>query len=232
MNQPKSEEHAEGWVSHVVLETLAAVDGLENQLLPEERALIENSTDSNRRKLFTAGRISAHKAVQRALPSSPINPIIRDSSGQPIFIQGVRGSISHCDGFAVAAASSTPYFLGLGIDVEHRKRPITSAVRERITSQAEKDCYGSLLETENDLAIKIFCAKEALFKACFPFIGRAFSFKDVSILISSPQEPIVRPAEKLSNHLTQELKTNWRLALNYQEIKGRVIAVAALLKTL
>lgn len=200
----------------------------EPQLLPEEAALIAGSTSPERRQNFTAGRIAARKAVSRISAEQGQLPILRGESNQPLFPQGIQGSISHCDHLACAVVASHPRIFAVGVDVEAKTRTINSKVVERITSPAEREFYQSVPAEERELWVKIFCAKEALFKACFPMILREFTFKDVDVLFRSPAEAKLHFSERLEDRLRERCPRNWRLDVDFREHRGKVVAIAAI----
>ena len=213
------------------LEFCPPTDGLEAQLSMEELALIAGSTSSSRRQLFSAGRICAQRALARALNSKEFSPILRGESGEPSFPSGTRGSISHCDSMACAVVSVDQVSLGIGIDMEAASRKMNPRVIERISTQAERECYqsltGALLQ---QTWLKIFCGKEAIFKACFPYLKRECSFGDVSIILSSSEDIRVHPSEKMREKLNSTIAGPWQLQLRFQTHKGCEVALAEIRK--
>lgn len=94
----------------------------------------------------------------------------------------VIGSVSHTRDMAIAAVSSTTRYLAIGIDCERLLEADTSAkIRDQILSDNDK---AHLQTTKADFCTAltaIFSAKESLFKALNPIVGRFFGFRDVDV---------------------------------------------------
>lgn len=213
---------------HLTIEFEAPSSNNLSLLFPEEAALIQQATSAKRRELFAAGRIAARRAISALRPSKSPSAILRGPSNEPLFPSGIHASISHCDQLACAVASSNTALLGLGVDIEQRNRPLSPRVVQRITSATERECYRTLPDDEHSLWIKIFCAKEAIFKAAFPYILRDFSFPDVSVLFSSESYARVHFSERLESRLRERCPPRWKLDLDFREGRGKTIALAAL----
>lgn len=203
-------------------------DALLPLLHPEETALIEHSTSTQRRQLFAAGRVAGRRMLGHLKPNTAGESILRGDSNQPLFPSGIQASISHCDQLACAAGISHPSVLGLGVDIEQRNRPLSPRVIERITSPNEKECYRSLSPNERSLWVKLFCAKEAIFKASFAYILRDFSFHDVDILFSSELDAHVHYSERLAARLKERCPPKWRMDLKFLDVRGKTVALALL----
>ncbi len=212
----------------VIIEFEPPQTGLLAQLYPDEAAIVENSASPRRRELFAAGRIAARRAIENVRPGQPAPAILRGDSNQPLFPAGVHASISHCDQLACAVATTHKSVLGIGIDMEQRNRPLSPRVVERITSATEKECYRTLPDDEHSLWIKIFCAKEAIFKAAFPYILRDFTFSDVDVLFSSESSARVHYSDRLEKRLKEKCPPRWKLDLDFREMRGKTIAIAVL----
>jgi 4'-phosphopantetheinyl transferase EntD len=215
-------------LDNIVIEYQLPDKSDEKQLNEGEIAVIEGSSSLTRRKLFCAGRISAHRALFQLDAKFASIALLKGESGEPLFPKGIVGSISHCDSLACAAVSKSDSIKGLGIDVEHSKRRLSARVIERIMSNEERECYKDITKEDSAIWIRLFCAKEALFKACFQYIKRDFGFSDVSLLFSSPDDVHIHPSSKLKERLDNELNSKWQLTLSFKEYKGNLLAIAIL----
>jgi 4'-phosphopantetheinyl transferase EntD len=197
-------------------------------LLPEEMALIAESTSKTRRATFAAGREAAHKALFQLETHYTPAPILRTETGAPIFPAHVRGSISHSDRLGCAAVSNNPKILGVGIDTEALNRKLSPRVIERISSEAERSTYATIDTEESNVWLRIFCAKEALFKACYQYIQRDFSFTDVDVIFNSANSAHAHAGPALRQRLLETCPKGTQLALDLREERGAIIIVAAL----
>lgn len=130
---------------------------------------------------FAAGRWCAIRALRRCGYGGPsVIPIGIERA--PCWPMGYIGAISHCKGLAVAIAGEQQHYSGVGIDIE---RPVPIDTLRQIISH---------VATQPELKIGIaqglpydiwstilFSAKESLFKALYPTVGRYFDFLDAVI---------------------------------------------------
>jgi 4'-phosphopantetheinyl transferase EntD len=151
-------------------------------LFPEEEAQLGKAVDKRRRE-FTAGRGCARDALA-ALGVAPA-PIARGAGGAPGWPAGTVGSITHCAGYAAAAAARTRDVLAVGVDAEP-DQPLPDRVLGAVTSAAERDRLGDLAARAPGPCWDrlLFSAKESVYKAWFPLTGRWLGFADASIAIS------------------------------------------------
>ncbi|HEX8074826.1 MAG TPA: 4'-phosphopantetheinyl transferase superfamily protein [Thermoleophilaceae bacterium] len=162
--------------SVVTVETRS--DLLEVELFPEEVASVGNAVEKRRRE-FVTGRACARRALER-LGVGPV-PIASGEKGEPLWPDGVVGSITHCDGFRACAAAMAGDIASVGIDAEVHV-PLPDGVLESVSSPQERRrlaghgadvCFDKLL----------FSAKESIYKAWFPLARRWLGFEDVELSI-------------------------------------------------
>jgi 4'-phosphopantetheinyl transferase EntD len=126
------------------------------------------------------GRVAARAALaslhvdEGDLPPGPAGP------GWP---DGIVGSIAHTDGTAVAIAARMTDRAALGIDLERSDRSISARVLRRISTESERKWLSS---TSEDMALVLFCAKEATYKALSRFERHPLLFTDVSFELRAP----------------------------------------------
>jgi len=134
---------------------------------------------TRRRAEFTLGRAAAATALVR-LGLDPPPPILRGPQGEPMWPDGVIGSISHCCGWAVAVATTQPPCIAIGVDIEKVSdvagldgRPVCTPRELRWSDERPG-------ETSLRLAL-ILSAKETLFKALFPLQQQFIEFRSVEL---------------------------------------------------
>ncbi len=125
-----------------------------------------------RRSEFAAGRRAARAGMaslglpQAAIPQGP--------DRAPVWPAGLAGSIAHCETLCIAAVSQT--HRSIGIDIEPAT-PLADDLIPIICADAEQ---AWLPQTgRGRVAKQIFSAKEAVYKAQYPLIGRIIGFDDV-----------------------------------------------------
>lgn len=154
-------------------------DRVDGPLLGDEGAAIERAIEKRRRE-FTAGRVLAREALDViGIAPTPV-PVGEDRA--PRWPAEVIGSITHTRGFcAVAVARRSPGLIGIGIDVEPDEA-LAEAVLERIALPAEIERLRAAGDALH-LGRRLFCAKEALYKAQYPETREFLGFRDVEIAL-------------------------------------------------
>jgi 4'-phosphopantetheinyl transferase EntD len=152
----------------------AAIEGDEpvGELLPEEEAQLSAAVES-RRLEFIAGRTCARRALRQL--GLPETPILRGGRRQPLWPDGIVGSITHCTGYRAAAAARTLDVLSIGIDAEpHAALP--EGVLHSVSLPEERSWLASAPAHVHWDRV-LFSAKESVFKAWFPLTGRFLGFE-------------------------------------------------------
>ncbi|MBG0757055.1 4'-phosphopantetheinyl transferase family protein [Vibrio cidicii] len=128
---------------------------------------------------FVAGRMLAQQALREC--GAPFEqPIAIGKHRQPLWPQGVAGSISHSLKFAACAVTTKPQAL-LGLDIEET---LSFAVARSIQAMVGTPTEWALLleKMALDQAVTLlFSAKESVFKALFPTINRYLEFSDARL---------------------------------------------------
>jgi 4'-phosphopantetheinyl transferase EntD len=147
-------------------------------LFSEEAALLEGATDARRREFATA-RGCARAALARLGIAAA--PILRGARHEPLWPDGVVGSITHCRGYRAAAVASSKNIMAIGIDAEPAG-PLPAGVERRVLGGDERQWLASApVGVPWDRVI--FSAKESVYKAWFPLTGRWLGFEDAVIAI-------------------------------------------------
>jgi 4'-phosphopantetheinyl transferase EntD len=88
-------------------------------VLAEELALLRPETVESRRESFRLGRQAAHQALHGLGRDN--GPILAGDNREPIWPDGVVGSIAHAAGCGVALVAPSEHSDGIGIDLEARR---------------------------------------------------------------------------------------------------------------
>ncbi|MEU7060659.1 4'-phosphopantetheinyl transferase superfamily protein [Streptomyces sp. NPDC046197] len=153
----------------------------EVQLLPEEAAALGRVAEPRKRE-FAAGRICARRAL-RAL-GRPAVAIPIGAHREPVWPQGVVGSITHCPGYCAAAVAPERDLAAVGIDGEPHER-LPDDVLGEIASRAELAALDALPRGSVHWGRVLFSAKESMYKAWFPLTFKWLDFTDVSVTVDS-----------------------------------------------
>jgi 4'-phosphopantetheinyl transferase EntD len=148
------------------------------ELLPEERKALGPQAVQKRLDEFTLGRQAARNAL-RDLGFVRLPAIGVGSKGEPLWPDGITGSISHSDSWAVAAVAKTSLVRGIGLDLQMLRRKVHPGLAERICTAAEQHMIGT--ETFAPDVLEIFSAKETCFKLLFPLCRVFIAFHDVEL---------------------------------------------------
>jgi len=149
---------------------------------PEEAGLLSPRAVEKRRVEFSLGRGAAHDAVAALLGVST-QPIGKGRNGEPLWPEGLVGSITHSGNTALAAVGWRTDTDGVGIDLESLPGRVTQDISRRVCTPEER---AWVTETGEALCARLrvrmlFSAKESVYKAFFPS-GKAFlGFQDVEL---------------------------------------------------
>ena len=147
-------------------------------LLPDEAGCVERAVPQ-RAQEFAAGRLCA----RRALAALGIAGFAIKSAAdrQPIWPDGVVGSITHTAGFCAAAVAERRCADALGLDSEV-VGDVPVDIWPRICLPTELAWVGSLPASEQAAAITlIFSSKEAFYKCQYAVVGERLDFNDVRV---------------------------------------------------
>lgn len=147
------------------------------ELHPEEALYVARAVEKRQRE-FANGRACARRAMAelglepQAIPSGPRR--------EPLWPEGVVGSVTHTAGFCAAAVATRASYLGLGIDAEPDE-PLSEVVARRVCVPDELGAAERLGLDPATLAHVVFSAKEAVYKCQFPASGSYLGFHDVRL---------------------------------------------------
>jgi len=145
--------------------------------LAEEQPLIAKSVAKRRNEFVTVRHCARIALGQLGVP--PV-AILKGEKGEPLWPEGVVGSLTHCTGYRGAVVGRAGAVRSVGIDAEpHDVLP--DGVLDAIALEEERHEIATLpggLHWDRIL----FCAKEATYKAWFPLTKRWLGFEDAHIV--------------------------------------------------
>ncbi len=163
-----------------------------------------------RRASWAGGRVALHAAL--ADLGIDEGAILSTPRGAPMLPAGTRGSISHKESLAVALAARAHVDAGawhVGIDIE-RIAPGRLDISKRVLRPEELARFpppGDPRRIE-ELAFA-FSAKEAIYKALDPFVGRYVSFQEMAVERRADGTALVVLDLRDGNGATFEVDLHW-----------------------
>lgn len=137
---------------------------------------------AKRQSEYLAGRVCARAALQR-LTGQPHVPALGEDRA-PVWPLGICGSITHGRGWAAAIVAPVSAYQGLGLDVENLLAPERAQrLAGEILTTDELTRLAALPDELRAMAVTLtFSAKESLFKALYPLVGKRFYFEHAEVL--------------------------------------------------
>lgn len=138
-----------------------------------------------RRREFAAGRHAARAAMNGLRVPQQAVPVGHDRA--PQWPAGLVGSISHDASSCVAVLAHQARFRALGIDVEP-DAPLSEDLWPEICLPSEMQVLRAAPAAHQAvLARRIFCAKEAIYKAQYPITRTLFGFDVLEIVLTASE---------------------------------------------
>jgi len=158
------------------------IDGTVSPLFAQETAQIAKAVP-RRQAEFAAGRACAHRAMAEL--GHPKVPLLRGEDRAPVWPEGLTGSITHTDQWAVAAIGRRSHGIAaIGIDLEPAE-PLPPDLWSSVCTDQERAQFSGL--PLGIAARLVFCMKEAAFKCQFPLSRTLLEFTDLQI-VSGPED--------------------------------------------
>ncbi|KMK65644.1 4'-phosphopantetheinyl transferase [Puniceibacterium sp. IMCC21224] len=157
----------------------------QSPLFPVEEAAIARAIVA-RRKEFSAGRVAARSALSAFDLVDIAVPMAEDRT--PVWPAGIIGSITHTDTACVAVVARNRDARSVGIDLE----PLTPLPPETVTQVCSLSELQCLPDAPLIAARRIFCAKEAAYKAQYALSNTLFDFKMLTYGHNSRGAPHLR----------------------------------------
>ncbi|KID54586.1 phosphopantetheinyl transferase [Pseudoalteromonas luteoviolacea] len=193
-----------------------------NQPLPDKlhRAVTKRKAE------YLAGRVCAASALQ---PLGHTHFVVHSADDRaPIWPEGIRGSITHSKGVAMAVTTDQPDVLGIGIDIEHLMTDKQeSELRGQILRDDETDAFTALGQDHEKPLTLVFSAKESIYKALYGVVSAFFGF-DAAKLIAHDREHL---QFILTTDLHPTLPTGTAITVHYQSTHDMVLTECVHLNT-
>lgn len=165
---------------------------------------------------FITGRVCSRLALERLSVAScaiPVGPM-----REPIWPEGIVGSITHDGAYCAVAVVNRENIPLLGIDLI-ASRPLEPNLADLICTEQDISNNERLINRKvNFDPYKLtFCIKESIYKCLFPVVQTIFDFQDVSIAIQpeSNSAKVTLENERLFSGLGTELNVKFCLADSY-----------------
>ncbi|ASD68775.1 hypothetical protein B1L02_18265 [Pseudoalteromonas piscicida] len=140
------------------------------------------SAVKSRQSEFLAGRFCASQAIKSLNNSSGQIPI--GENRQPMWPEGLLGSISHIETSAICAAAIESEYKYLGIDIENWiSRQVSYEIKDLIISSEEESILKHSDFSDIESITLLFSAKESLFKAIYKYVGKYFGFEAAKLVM-------------------------------------------------
>ena len=166
---------------HQVHSVEAYSDHSDAAMYPSEERQVSRAVTARRLEFATARDCARRALISLGTPAAAIG---RGSKGDPIWPNGVVGSITHCDGYRAAAVGRADSVQAIGIDAEPADF-LPAGLRRSVAVAQEIDHIEVLQEGDRHLPWDrlLFSAKEATYKAWFPEHRETRGFQEVIIEI-------------------------------------------------
>ena len=159
--------------------------------LPLDKLSISSNHQFSPKRLsdFSTGRYCAMKALEQIGIQNVIIPIGKNR--EPIWPEGIVGSISHCDTLTGAIVSRKADHISLGLDIEEIGR-VTADLWPYVFTDKEIEYLNTLpIDQQELICTSIFSLKEAFYKFQFPITNLFLDFLDVEVQIPELNRMVV-----------------------------------------
>lgn len=144
----------------------------------EERQAVARAV-SDRRSQFFGGRACARAALgSLGYPPAPLGV---GPGREPLWPNGVVGSISHGGAWCGAVAARASEARGLGLDVEVLDPVVSQEVEHLVHTAEERRALPSSSAERHRATTVAFGAKECVYKCLFPLTGWRLELHDVTV---------------------------------------------------
>jgi enterobactin synthetase component D len=144
---------------------------------------------------------------------------------QPLWPEDWLGSISHSNHHAVCCLARRSRIELVGIDVESWLSPeLAKEIAPSILNEDETQCLIGLGSIARRVTLA-FSAKESLFKALYPRVGRYFEFTDVCVRALCEEEG--RLSLQIANDLSAEVRSGAEFHCYFRSCNEHVLTLVA-----
>lgn len=150
------------------------------ELAAEDLALVATAVPKRQRE-FATGRACARQVLAHF---GIVGFVLRSApTREPIWPEGIVGSLTHTDGLCAVAAGPAARYAGIGIDAEPAL-PLPADLVGHIAHDEEIRAAGPLAGLEESVVHRLrFSAKEAVYKCQFALTRRFLEFHEVVVAL-------------------------------------------------
>jgi 4'-phosphopantetheinyl transferase EntD len=180
------------------------------ELYPAEMALVEGS--ANKRKTdFSTGRYCARKALEQI--GIDYAEILRDSGKQPLWPEGIVGSISHSSLLTGAIVGKSKNIVSVGLDIE-TIGGVESNMWHLLFLESEQQFLNSLNEEDRNMyPTLLFSLKESFYKFQYPLTRQFLEFNEVEFIMKDEHIHVkVIKEEYEMGYSLEKLQFHWTVA--------------------
>lgn len=147
-------------------------------LFPEELQSVANAMVL-RRQEFVCGRACAHAAM-RALGAGDV-PIPVSLTREPVWPEGIVGSISHTRELAAAVVCRSGDAEAVGIVLERAADGLDPSLRRLVLTPNEVAHLAAVGSADERAPVLLFCAKECVHKVIAPLVAYTLALQAVEV---------------------------------------------------
>lgn len=191
----------------------AHIDSSDEHLFTEEAALVAKAVPKRRAEFATVRRCARLALIRLGLPPAPI---LNGPNREPLWPEGVVGSLTHCEDFRAAAVANANEVCTLGIDAEIHE-PLPEGAAKLIASRKELIHLRQLAGAQPGIAWDrlLFSAKESIYKAWFPVARSWLDFDQCELMLhpfnSTFSGRILDSNASANGRTIKQLNGRWRL---------------------
>jgi len=137
------------------------------------------SVSAKRAMSWARGRAAAGEAL-RSIGFEDPPEVVRGRGGEPVWPDGICGSITHCDPWTVVVAMRCSSNISVGIDMENMNRIADLEIAPLVCRSSECDWILGSDDPHARLCM-IFSAKEALYKSLYPWCRSYIDFREAEL---------------------------------------------------
>lgn len=160
-------------------------DPPEAALLPAEEPLMARAVDKRRREVTTT-----RSCARWALADLGFEPVAipRGERGEPVWPDGVVGSMTHCTGYRAAVVARARDAVTVGLDAEpHDALPDGVLDVVALPEEIEHLKHLSTVDGSVHWDRILFSCKESVYKAWFPVAREWLGFEDAELTVDPQQ---------------------------------------------
>jgi 4'-phosphopantetheinyl transferase EntD len=151
------------------------------ELFPVEREALGQAVEKRQREFVTARACAREALAELGIPPQPIPT---GSRGEPVWPDGVVGSITHCAGYRACAVAAKSDLTTIGIDAEVAE-PLPQDLIDDIALPEERHWIERFAAETPGVSWDrlLFSIKESIYKAWFPLTRSWLGFEDASVAL-------------------------------------------------